>query len=1198
MEQDKRKRKAAWAAGMIMLLLVCGLFAWRVHERRSAERPMGTAAEPASENTAGTAEASSGTADGDAASEAEDMVGQDTEENVKADRPYGLDIASITDEGIEVSWKNAEFADGYEIYRSYEKEGEYELIQDVTAGKKKAYQDNSFDHEQRIVYYKMRGYLTGEDGQKTYSKYTKSIKAKYRENMKLSHSALYLPSGEVRTLEAYFGWGNVADAVWSSDNAAAASIQTDGTVTAVSSGTALITCTSEILGTSLQCTVVVDREPTEPLGEISSRYQLNAEGYWENPNAEDTGDAVIMMTGDMMCTSAQQRDQDSDCGDYNFNESFTYVKDVISEADFAIGNLETMLSSSWPYMVDEVYIDNRANCNAPGRYLDALRYAGFDALAMSNNHNCDAKEQGVIETNELVDYYQFARTGLFSSKEESRVMMADINGIRVGYLSYNLPKSPGFNTKDSDWSEEDVETLLNYYSKERAEQDIQTLRAQGAEYVIVYMHWGVKNAFAVQDNQKQAAQELADLGVDYIVGGHAHLLQPYAEITAADGRVVPCVYSLGDFHSSINQVAGNRDSVILRIRLQRDENGTVRLVENGYIPCYTYTEYEGMYYVTIPLDPSLNGGIALKKYDKFHTRILSEIGDGIEEYLPQTEISDSVQAPYGVKIQKISDEGILVYWKSPENANGYEIYRSYEKEGTYERIADTVDSMAQRTKSHGTYCDNEFDKEKNTVYYKIRSYEYNEQGKKIYSEFSERMTAKYRDQMKLEETQLYLPSGMTRQNAAYFGWGNVQDAVWTSDDPNIASVDENGMITGVLAGTCNIVCSSDNLQTELICSVIVDRRPAEPLEEITARYEQVSPGYWEKTDAEKADDAVIMMTGDMMCTAPQQRKAWDDTEGYNFNESFTYVKKILASSDFAVGNLETLLSSSWPYMSEEAYIDTKPNCNAPARYLDALKYAGFDAVMMSNNHNADGGVNGAIESAEVVDQYQLARTGVFLSDQDTRTLLVNINGIKTGFLSYTPVYPGFNGKDEAWEQEDKDTYLNYYDKGKAQRDVAALKKAGAEYIIVYIHWGIKNVFAIGEDQRQYAQELADMGVDYIVGGHAHLLQEYTELTAADGKKVPCLYSLGDFHSSVNQIDGNRDSVILRIRLVRNEAGEVELAENAYIPCYTYTEYKEMDYVVMPLDPSLNGGIELKKYEKFHSRIQEEIGEGLSEYVPE
>lgn len=48
---------------------------------------------------------------------------------------------------------------------------------------------------------------------------------------------------------------------------------------------------------------------------------------------------------------------------------------------------------------------------------------------------------------------------------------------------------------------------------------------------------------------------------------------------------------------------------------------------------------------------------------------------------------------------------------------------------------------------------------------------------------------------------------------------------------------------------------------------------------------------------------------------------------------------------------------------------------------------------------------------------------------------MNVNGIQVGFLSYTPIKPGFNGKDSDWNQEDIDTVLNYYEKERAAADI-------------------------------------------------------------------------------------------------------------------------------------------------------------------
>lgn len=82
-------------------------------------------------------------------------------------------------------------------------------------------------------------------------------------------------------------------------------------------------------------------------------------------------------------------------------------------------------------------------------------------------------------------------------------------------------------------------------------------------------------------------------------------------------------------------------------------------------------------------------------------------------------------------------------------------------------------------------------------------------------------------------------------------------------------------------------------------------------------------------------------------------------KAYNFDDKFLpygifyYVKKVFAEADFVIGNLETTICEEAPYTGEEYKINGKYHCNAPASYLDILKYAGFDMFALSNNHNLD-----------------------------------------------------------------------------------------------------------------------------------------------------------------------------------------------------------------------------------------------------
>ncbi len=94
-----------------------------------------------------------------------------------------------------------------------------------------------------------------------------------------------------------------------------------------------------------------------------------------------------------------------------------------------------------------------------------------------------------------------------------------------------------------------------------------------------------------------------------------------------------CIYSTGDFSSHINQVKGNRDTLIMRVKLKRDENGSVIIAENNYIPVYIYSEYHGKPFVSMPLQPSFNGGLTdLSNREAFIKRIKTEVGEAITAY--------------------------------------------------------------------------------------------------------------------------------------------------------------------------------------------------------------------------------------------------------------------------------------------------------------------------------------------------------------------------------------------------------------------------------------------------------------------------------------------------------------------------------------------------------------------------------------
>lgn len=103
---------------------------------------------------------------------------------------------------------------------------------------------------------------------------------------------------------------------------------------------------------------------------------------------------------------------------------------------------------------------------------------------------------------------------------------------------------------------------------------------------------------------------------------------------------------------------------------------------------------------------------------------------------------------------------------------------------------------------------------------------------------------------------------------------------------------------------------------------------------------------------------------------------------------------------------------------------------------------------------------------------------------------------------------------------------------------------------------------IRKDQAEEAQFMADAGADLIVGSHPHMVQRFSYIGAADGRLVPCAYSLGNFLTTMSELSGNRDSAILRVELTRGADGIS--AKYSYIPCMT--EDRDWGAEIVPVSP--------------------------------
>ena len=323
---------------------------------------------------------------------------------------------------------------------------------------------------------------------------------------------------------------------------------------------------------------------------------------------------TLMFTGDLMCQPSQQTAAFNG-RTYNFEPTFKYVKNIFDNADFVVGNLETLISKSLPLSKDMQRLQSKPFLNGPEAYLDALEYAGFDAFIMANNHGCDGGELGITETLDALDEREIPHTGLFRDSSEKRYFILEQNGIKVGILSY----ATYFNKKEKFLSEDKRESMINRTTQAKINADVKALKAEGADFIIAYNHCGTEYSQEPAARQETYGIMFAIAGVNYIIGSHPHVLQPFDLIRFNDLKV-PYIYSMGNFASSMIDPI-TKETIVLSLTLKKSESGEVILADQEYYPCYMLDEYEGNSFVIMPEDERYNDGF----YEKAPSDLVKQI---------------------------------------------------------------------------------------------------------------------------------------------------------------------------------------------------------------------------------------------------------------------------------------------------------------------------------------------------------------------------------------------------------------------------------------------------------------------------------------------------------------------------------------------------------------------------------------------
>lgn len=276
--------------------------------------------------------------------------------------------------------------------------------------------------------------------------------------------------------------------------------------------------------------------------------------------------------------------------------------------------------------------------------------------------------------------------------------------------------------------------------------------------------------------------------------------------------------------------------------------------------------------------------------------------------------------------------------------------------------------------------------------------------------------------------------------------------------------------------------------------------------------------------------ANLLFAGDAMQHQAQLDRAKElaGGKGYDYSGCFTYIAPTVTQADYAVCNLEVPLGGGPDYTGFPCF-------SAPDSYAVALKDAGFDMLLTANNHCLDRRDKAARRTITVLDSLGIDHTGTFHDDADRTAslpLIREINGFKIGFLNYTYGTNGIEPQDNV--------EVSLIDRDAMAREIKLTRDAGAELIVVAIHWGIEYVLLENESQRSTADFLLNQGVDMVIGGHPHVIQPMKMVkNPVTGKNSVVVYSLGNFISNMKTGD-TRGGALINVTVKRDKDG------NAYV----------------------------------------------------
>lgn len=271
----------------------------------------------------------------------------------------------------------------------------------------------------------------------------------------------------------------------------------------------------------------------------------------------------------------------------------------------------------------------------------------------------------------------------------------------------------------------------------------------------------------------------------------------------------------------------------------------------------------------------------------------------------------------------------------------------------------------------------------------------------------------------------------------------------------------------------------------------------------------------------------LVATGDVLLHTPLWEQAEADAraagaDGFDFRPLLAGIQPLVAGADVAICHLETPVADpAGPYASY-------PSFSVPPDIVPALADTGYDACSTASNHTFDRGANGVDRTLDALDAHGIRHAGSARHPGEAGTVtMVPAGDAQVALLSYTYGFNGIPAPDgQAWR-------ANPIDEARILDDAARARAAGADVVVVALHWGDEYQAEPNAQQRALGPALIrSPDIDLLLGHHAHVVQPLEQVA---GEWV--VYGMGNLvaHHGTSGV-ANEEGLLVRFTFTEGRTG--------------------------------------------------------------